>query len=76
MIGLTWFPLFTMIEWDYRSSTKPIDQHLLDLGLVDARFVEGNFARHNTPLYIVSCARARQDACHFAVAPLDKSLFA
>jgi beta-glucosidase/6-phospho-beta-glucosidase/beta-galactosidase len=51
LVGLTWFPLFTMIEWDYRCSTKPIDQHLLDLGLVDARFIAGDFVRRNTPLY-------------------------
>lgn len=38
VVGLTWFPLFTMINWDYRLSKKPIDEHLLDLGLVEARF--------------------------------------
>jgi beta-glucosidase/6-phospho-beta-glucosidase/beta-galactosidase len=33
VLGYTWFPLFTMIEWDYRWGRGPLDNHLLDLGM-------------------------------------------
>jgi Beta-glucosidase/6-phospho-beta-glucosidase/beta-galactosidase len=38
VIGYTWFPLFTMIGWEYRKSDNPIDEHLLHLGLWDCAF--------------------------------------
>lgn len=51
LVGLTWFPLFSMIEWNYRFTNLPITQHILDLGLMDARFDDGVFRRTRTPLY-------------------------
>jgi beta-glucosidase/6-phospho-beta-glucosidase/beta-galactosidase len=49
--GYTWFPLITMVEWDYRSSSKPVAEHLLHLGLWDSRFDEcGILQRHATSL--------------------------
>jgi beta-glucosidase/6-phospho-beta-glucosidase/beta-galactosidase len=33
VIGYTWFPLFTMIDWRYRFSTEPIENFYLELGL-------------------------------------------
>ncbi|MGH9548688.1 MAG: hypothetical protein ACRD3W_04900, partial [Terriglobales bacterium] len=51
VIGLTWFPLFTMIDWEYRTGDKPIEQYLLDLGLADARFENGVLVRRPTPLF-------------------------
>jgi beta-glucosidase/6-phospho-beta-glucosidase/beta-galactosidase len=33
VIGYTWFPLFTMIDWKYRTGTQPLDAYRLDLGL-------------------------------------------
>lgn len=33
VLGYTWFPLFTMIDWRYRYGKKPLDHYLLDLGL-------------------------------------------
>ena len=33
VIGYTWFPLFTMIDWRYRFSTEPIEDFYLELGL-------------------------------------------
>ncbi|MFO7166927.1 MAG: family 1 glycosylhydrolase [Chloroflexota bacterium] len=51
VIGYTWFPLFSMIEWDYRTSTRPVEEHLIHLGLWDARFdASGTLVRHETPL--------------------------
>lgn len=51
VIGYTWFPLTTMVEWDYRSSDRPVADHLLHLGLWDAHFDEhGVLVRHATSL--------------------------
>jgi beta-glucosidase len=33
VLGYTWFPLFTMIEWDYRWKRGPLEKYLLELGL-------------------------------------------
>jgi beta-glucosidase/6-phospho-beta-glucosidase/beta-galactosidase len=33
VIGYTWFPLFTMIDWRYRFSTDPLESFYLELGL-------------------------------------------
>lgn len=35
IIGYTWFPMFTMIDWKYRWSRKGMNDHLLHLGLWD-----------------------------------------
>ena len=51
VIGYTWFPIISMIEWDYRSSQRPLAEHLLHLGLWDARFEAGDLlVRYATPL--------------------------
>ena len=33
VVGYTWFPLFTMIDWRYRTGKAPLDDYYLDLGL-------------------------------------------
>lgn len=33
VIGYTWFPLFTMIDWRYRFGTAPLEDFYLELGL-------------------------------------------
>jgi len=33
VIGYTWFPLFTMIDWRYRFSQDPLEDFYLELGL-------------------------------------------
>jgi beta-glucosidase/6-phospho-beta-glucosidase/beta-galactosidase len=33
VIGYTWFPLFTMIDWRYRFGKEPIENYYLELGL-------------------------------------------
>jgi beta-glucosidase len=50
VVGYTWFPLFTMIEWKYRWSRKGLDQHLLHLGLYDVPMKSGAMDREITPL--------------------------
>lgn len=51
VIGYTWFPLFTMVDWKYRKGRHPIDKYLHHLGLYDSAFdAEGVLHRHETPL--------------------------
>lgn len=50
VVGYTWFPLFTMIEWKYRWSRKGLADHLLHLGLYDVRPRDGRMDREPTPL--------------------------
>jgi beta-glucosidase len=33
VLGYTWFPLFTMVDWRYRLGRKPIEAYYIDLGL-------------------------------------------
>jgi beta-glucosidase len=33
VIGYTWFPLFTMVDWRYRFATGPVEDFYLELGL-------------------------------------------
>lgn len=33
ILGYTWFPLFTMVDWRYRWGMEPIDAYLIDLGM-------------------------------------------
>jgi hypothetical protein len=33
VIGYTWFPLFTMVDWRYRFSQEPLENFYLELGL-------------------------------------------
>lgn len=51
VVGYTWFPLFTMIEWKYRWSRRGLEHHLLHLGLFDVRpSADGRMDRERTPL--------------------------
>jgi beta-glucosidase/6-phospho-beta-glucosidase/beta-galactosidase len=51
VIGYTWFPFFSMVDWAYRRGRRPLSQYLIHLGLYDAAFDEtGTFQRHATPL--------------------------
>jgi beta-glucosidase/6-phospho-beta-glucosidase/beta-galactosidase len=51
VVGYTWFPLFTMIDWAYRTGRRPLNHYLLHLGLYDSAYDEqGILQRHATPL--------------------------
>lgn len=38
VVGYTWFPLFTMIDWNYRKGRRPLRDYLIHLGLYDSEF--------------------------------------
>lgn len=51
VIGYTWFPLFSMIEWEYRLTEQSLADHLLHLGLWDITINDQQtLVRHETPL--------------------------
>lgn len=50
VVGYTWFPMFTMIEWRYRWSRKGLQDHLLHLGLWDVVPHARTLPREPTPL--------------------------
>ncbi|HEY9784137.1 MAG TPA: family 1 glycosylhydrolase [Candidatus Obscuribacterales bacterium] len=61
VLGYTWFPLFTMIGWEYRTSNEPIEKHLLHLGLWDCEFdSQGVLVRKETELAKVYRGFARR----------------
>jgi beta-glucosidase/6-phospho-beta-glucosidase/beta-galactosidase len=51
ILGYTWFPLFSMIDWEYRRGRRPLRDYLLHLGLYDSEFdSQGVLRRHKTTL--------------------------
>jgi beta-glucosidase len=51
VLGYTWFPMFTMVDWRYRFGKKPVEDYQLDLGLYTLRSWNGGGPRWKaTPL--------------------------
>jgi len=51
VMGYTWFPMMTMVDWAYRREEKPLRNYLLHLGLFDSAFDdEGRLVRRPTDL--------------------------
>lgn len=50
VIGYTWFPLFTMIDWRYRFSHEPLENFYLELGLYKLNREAGGKRWLETPL--------------------------
>jgi len=74
VLGYTWFPLFTMIDWRYRFGKRPVEDFRLDLGLYTLA-EEGSGSRWTpTPLVdqfraFVSDPEAAVGALRSAIAP-------
>jgi beta-glucosidase len=45
VVGYTWFPLFSMIDWAYRLGRSPASRYLIHLGLVEADFDQQGILR-------------------------------
>jgi beta-glucosidase len=51
VLGFTWFPLFTMVDWAYRKGRRPLNEYLIHLGLYDSAFdSKGVLRRRQTAL--------------------------
>ena len=62
LVGYTWFPFTALIDWAYRESTTPIDDWIVQMGMVDLHRVPGGGAleRHATALIDDYAAAARR----------------
>jgi beta-glucosidase/6-phospho-beta-glucosidase/beta-galactosidase len=49
VLGYTWFPLLTMVNWSYRRGTGPMERYKIELGLYKLGS-EGERRWHPTPL--------------------------
>jgi beta-glucosidase/6-phospho-beta-glucosidase/beta-galactosidase len=50
VLGYTWFPLFTMIDWRYRFGHGPLEQYRIELGLYRLAPAGGRTRWQATPL--------------------------
>lgn len=50
VVAYTWWPLFDMYEWTWRTSAAPRAEHLLSMGLFALEERDGGLARVRTPL--------------------------
>jgi len=50
VVGYTWFPLFTMIDWRYRFGRGPLAEYYLELGLYSLGDPDGRARWRATPL--------------------------
>jgi beta-glucosidase/6-phospho-beta-glucosidase/beta-galactosidase len=50
VMGYTWFPLFTMVDWRYRLGRRPIEHYYIDLGLYKLNQEPGGPRWRATPL--------------------------
>ena len=58
LVGYTWWPLFSLVDWAYREGEKPAENYLWHMGMYDLEpDGKGGFLRIETPV-----ARAFRDA--------------
>jgi hypothetical protein len=51
LVGFTWWPLYDLINWEYREGTKPVEDYLEPMGLHRLRMdEEGTFHREPLPV--------------------------
>jgi beta-glucosidase len=44
-VGFTWWPLYDLINWEYRDGTKPVESYLEPMGLHRLRMDEERIFR-------------------------------
>jgi beta-glucosidase len=71
VVGYTWFPMFTMIDWKYRTGKSPVEHYKIELGLyrlneaagprwVPTPLVEKMRAYINNPIDAIGAIQARR----------------
>lgn len=52
VIGYTWFPFMALVDWLYREASTPMDEWLIQMGLIDLALTSGGgtLERHPTAL--------------------------
>jgi beta-glucosidase/6-phospho-beta-glucosidase/beta-galactosidase len=67
VIGYTWFPLFTMVDWNYRTGQRPRNAYLIELGLYESQTEPDGTLRY-VPTELVDAFR------HYATMPVAESV--
>ena len=57
VVGYTWFPLFTMVDWRYRTGRGERNDYLIELGLYESEIMPGG-SLHYTPTPLVEQFRS------------------
>ena len=51
LVGYTWWPLFSLLDWAYREGEEPAEEYLWHMGMYDLEpDGKGNFRRIETPV--------------------------
>jgi beta-glucosidase len=51
VVGYTWWPLFDLVDWNYREGIEPPEHYLVQMGMYDLRRDDvGRFERAHTPV--------------------------
>jgi beta-glucosidase len=51
LVGYTWWPLFSLLDWTYREGEKPAKDYLWQMGMYDLEpDGRGGFLRNETPV--------------------------
>jgi beta-glucosidase len=51
IVGYTWWPLFSLVDWDYREGKGQVEEYLRHMGMYDLEpDSEGGFLRTETPV--------------------------
>jgi hypothetical protein len=71
VLGYTWFPLFTMVDWRYRTGRGPLQDYLIELGLYESRLTDAGILRY-APTELVERYRSFTVDPHAAIGDLQK----
>jgi beta-glucosidase len=53
LVGYTWFPFTALIDWAYREATTPVDEWIVQMGMVDLHRVPGGGALERRPTALI-----------------------
>ena len=62
LLGYTWFPFLALVDWLYRESTRPVEDWLVQMGLVDLRPLPGSAVLERVPTRLVPLFRQAAEA--------------
>jgi beta-glucosidase/6-phospho-beta-glucosidase/beta-galactosidase len=58
LVGYTWFPFFALVDWLYREDSRPVEDWLVQMGLVDLELLPGSSILERRPTELVELFRA------------------
>lgn len=58
LLGYTWFPFTALVDWAYREATTPVDDWLVQMGMVDLIRIPGGGTLERHPTVLIDDYRA------------------